>query len=347
MRLIPLILIIGLLSSCHSAKFYQQAILGQGSLLMQRESTAALLAADDLDPELRYRIELANEILGYAASRGLSGNGSYTDYVETGEPFVVWNVFAARPLSLALEQSCFPIAGCVSYRGYFKRADAERYASYLRKQGLETYIGGVAAYSTLGWFDDPLLDTFLFRSEEGLAALLFHELAHQRLYVRDDTRFNESLATTIEHFLLEKWLAQRGESARYAAYASQIGQRQAVIRLIDEARAKLQHLYAGEKTDADKLREKEALIAELVGRYERLAADWGEDGPFRSWMHAPINNAKLETVADYNQWVGVLTAHLTSVGLGQFFQDVELLAGLSITERTDRLLTGQLGPVSE
>jgi predicted aminopeptidase len=231
-----------LVSGCETLQFYHQAATGQVSLLWRRTPTDELLQSK-IDPVLRDRIEIADQILGFASEIGLPVSGAYLSYVATGEPYVVWNVFAAKPYELALKTSCFPVAGCVTYRGYFKRVDAERYAKHLENKGYEVYVGGVAAYSTLGWFNDPLLDTFLFRSDEQLAALLFHELAHQVIYIKDDTRFNESLATTIELYALEQWLLARGESHRFDRYRLSLARRDSVIELIMLARSRLAVLY--------------------------------------------------------------------------------------------------------
>ncbi len=336
-KMLSLLLVLVVLQGCESVHFYQQAISGQTSLLWQREDISDLLATD-IQPELRQQLELALEILAYAEAFGLEADGVYSSYVETGRAYVVWNVFAADPLELSLKTSCFPVAGCVSYRGYFEKADAERYAEKLRAEGLDVYMGGVGAYSTLGWFDDPLLDTFLFRPEEYLAALLFHELAHQVVYVKGDTRFNESLATAIEQHVLEQYLRDVGREAAFERYLSSRERRAQVLVLINEIRQELRDVYASDLTRNEKLKKKEALFEQLVGRYDEIAKNWSEGTEYRSWVRGPMNNAKLETVADYHEWVPAMLHQLELRGYEGFVTWLTMLAELSFEDRRDQLL---------
>jgi predicted aminopeptidase len=300
--------------------------------LWSRTPTDELLQSK-IDPALRDRIEIAGEILGFASEIGLPVSGAYLSYVETGEPYVVWNVFAAKPYELALKTSCFPVAGCVTYRGYFKKDDAERYAKRLEDKGYEVYVGGVAAYSTLGWFNDPLLDTFLFRSDAKLAALLFHELAHRVVYIKHDTRFNESLATTIELYALEKWLLARGQSHRFDRYRLSLARRDSVIALIMQARNRLGQLYGSEISVIEMKLNKQAIFQEMRDAYLLLRESWAGGEEFYRWMQEPMSNAKLETVADYNELVPQLTVKLEKLGLEQFKSELSRLARLSQSER--------------
>ena len=325
-----------LVSGCETLQFYHQAATGQASLLWRRTPTDELLQSK-IDPVLRDRIEIADQILGFASEIGLPVSGAYLSYVETGEPYVVWNVFAAKPYELALKTSCFPVAGCVTYRGYFKRVDAERYAKHLENKGYEVYVGGVAAYSTLGWFNDPLLDTFLFRSDEQLAALLFHELAHQVIYIKDDTRFNESLATTIELYALEQWLLARGESHRFDRYRLSLARRGAVIELIMLARSRLAVLYDSGISVAELEVKKQSIFRGMRDAYSLLHETWAGGDEFYRWMQGPMSNAKLETVADYNEWVPPLTAKLDKLGYEQFKRELSRLASLSQPARDAEL----------
>lgn len=321
-----------LVSACESLHFYHQAARGQAALLWSRIPTDELLQSK-IDPALRDRIEIAGEILGFASDIGLPVRGAYLSYVETGEAYVIWNVFAAKPYELELETSCFPVAGCVTYRGYFKRDDAGRYAKRLEDKGYEVYVGGVAAYSTLGWFNDPLLDTFLFRSDEKLAALLFHELAHRVVYIKDDTRFNESLATTIELYALEKWLLARGESHRFDRYRLSLARRNSVIALIMQARNRLGQLYDSGISVSEMKLNKQAIFQEMRDAYSLLFESWAGGEEFYRWMQEPMSNAKLETVADYNELVPLLTVKLEKLGFEQFKRELSRLARLSQSER--------------
>ena len=336
-RIFAIGMMLVLISSCQSLQFYQQAIVGQTKLMSNRQSVDTLLVAEDTDPALRYRLEITREILDFAISAGFPDNGSYSTYVETGQKYIIWNVFAAKPYELALRESCFPVAGCVSYRGYFGKQDAEQYAAELKADGFEVYLGGVSAYSTLGWFKDPLLDTFLFRSEEQLAALLFHELAHGLIYIKDDTRFNESVATAVELFLLEAFLQARGEQHRFDQVRKSRERRQRVITLIEEARQELQSVYAADTTTQEMEPEKQRIFADLVLRYQQLAAQWGDEAEFKHWMAGDLNNAKLETVADYHYWVPAFTAILNDQGVDGFKTELSRLAALREDQRVMEL----------
>ncbi len=336
-RLGLICILLFLMSGCHSVQFYHQAIVGQTSLLMQREDIGKLLEDENTPADLHARLELAGEILEFARKSGLPEGKTYSSYVETGKPFVVWNVFAAEPYSLTLKTFCFPIAGCVSYRGYFERELADEYAAHLVSQGYEVYVGGVAAYSTLGWFEDPLLDTFLFRSEVRLAALLFHELAHQLIYVPGDTRFNESVATAVEQFVLKAWLSERGLEKSFGAYMASEKRREAVLVLISEARDQLRDLYDSGVSEDEMRTQKARVIGDLVRNYSELKATWKSGSEFESWMAGEINNAKLETVADYNEWVPVFTTVLEHGGLEELSREVNELARLSNEERQAEL----------
>ena len=335
-KVLIMLCMLALVSGCESLQFYHQAARGQATLWWSRTPTDELLQSK-IDPSLRDRIETTGEILAFASKIGLPVSGAYQNYVETGEPYVVWNVFAAKPYELALKTSCFPIAGCVTYRGYFKRADADRYATRLEDKGYEVYVGGVAAYSTLGWFNDPLLDTFLFRSDEQLAALLFHELAHRVVYVKDDTRFNESLATTIELYVLEQWLLTRGESHRFDRYRLSLARRNSVIELIMMARNRLEVLYDSGLPVAEMEVKKQSIFQGMRDAYFRLRETWTGGEEFYRWMQGPMSNAKLETVADYNEWVPLLTAKLDRLGFEQFKSELSRLASLSHSEREAEL----------
>ena len=317
---------------CESVYFYLQAARGQSELLVRQTSTEELLKSN-INPVLRGRIERVEEILRFAEELGLPAEGAYSSYIETGQLAVIWNVFASRPYELALKTSCFPVAGCVTYRGYFRQEDAQDYARGLEDKGYEVYIGGVAAYSTLGWFKDPLLDTFLFRPDKQLAALLFHELSHRVVYVKGDTRFNESLATTIELYALKEWFLAQNEPGLFDQLRLSLLRKSSVIELIMETRNKLELLYESRAPIADMETKKKEIIREMKDAYARMRASWSVGNEFSYWMEGPITNAKLETVSDYNEWVPVLTIKLQQLGFDQFKTELLRLAALSRPER--------------
>jgi len=246
---------------------------------------------------------------------------------------VVWNVFATPELSLQPVTHCFPIAGCVAYRGYYQQGAARGAAALMRQDGLDVYVGGVEAYSTLGWFDDPILSSMVGWGDERLATLIFHELAHQRFYVQDDTEFNESFASFVEQEGTRQWRAARGLAAGGEAQGQQ---RDQFIRLVLASRERLQAIYAGPLDDAHKRLAKRAEFDRLRQEYRRLRdGQWGGDKRYDVWVYGPMNNAKLLPFGLYDQWVPAFTAVFREVGgdWARFYQRVEQLGRLPIDER--------------
>ncbi|WP_287031075.1 aminopeptidase [Pseudomonas sp. UBA6310] len=304
LRWVPLLLCLAL-SGCSS--YYGQLLQGQLQVLRQREPIDAVLADPARDPHLRQRLALAQQARRFAsAALHLPDNRSYRVYADIGRPFVVWNVFATPRYSLAPVEHCFPIAGCVAYRGYYQQGRARGAAALLSEEGLDTYVGGVEAYSTLGWFDDPLLSSMLRWDDDRLAATIFHELAHQQLYVADDTAFNESFASFVEQQGLREWRAARGLPA---PDARQERQRRQFTGLILASRERLQALYAEPLDAAQKSAGKTAEFERLRAEYRTLRdGQWGGDTRYDAWMAQPLNNARLLPFGLYDQWVEAFAA---------------------------------------
>jgi adenine phosphoribosyltransferase len=230
----------------------------------------------------------------------LPDNGSYRTYADLRRPFVVWNVFAADPLSVRPKQSCFPIAGCVSYRGFFGEADARAHADELSKTGLDVHVSGVAAYSTLGWFDDPLLNTFMHYPETELVRLIVHELSHQIVYVRDDTEFNESFASAVEEEGVRRWLARPGKEGLRAGFERAQKMRTDFAALVLKYRDALDAVYRSGLSDAARLERKSALISELGNEYRALRdQEWNGFRGYDRWFAQDINNATLASIGLY------------------------------------------------
>ncbi len=335
--LLPTILLV----SCETVTYYGQAARGQLSLLHGREDIQQLLDDGSLDGQTRAKLLLVQQAVAFAEhSLLLPAGGSYRSFTALDRPFVVWNVFAAPEFSVEPTQWCYPIAGCVSYRGYFSEQAAQRHAERLQAQGLEVYSGGVDAYSTLGWFDDPLTSAVLRRPDHRIVALLFHELAHQRLYVPGDTEFNESFASFVEQEGLRRWLAQTGEDA--AQQREQIARenqlQQEFVNLVSAHRDALRGLYASGMTPAQMRAEKQALQEQLREDYAR----WRESTSFTGydrWFEGPLNNAQVATVASYNALVPFFEGLLEQQqgDLPAFYAAVEALAALPAQERDRRL----------
>jgi predicted aminopeptidase len=339
---IPLALIIAVLlsSGCTGLGYYGQAVRGHLALMQAREPVAELLRNPELDPELRARLEQSQGMRSFAIHElGLPDNSSYRSYVALDRPYVVWNVFAAPALSLEPERWCFPVAGCVAYRGYFAEADARAYAAELQAEGLDVFVGGAIAYSTLGWFDDPLLSSMLERGELALAGLIFHELAHQRLYVEDDTAFNEAFASAVEQVGVRRWLLREAPE-RSADYAAFLARRMQFEQLLAETRARLAAIYANPALDAAaKHAAKAAELDALGGRYAALRASWDGWPGYDAWFAEPVNNARLAAIALYRAQVPDFERWLAACGgdLERFYAAVDALAELDAPQRAARL----------
>ncbi|GGY16876.1 hypothetical protein GCM10008098_05400 [Rhodanobacter panaciterrae] len=289
------------LCACSSLRYYAQAAHGQGELIAHRRALDELVRDSATDPKLAARLQLAQQARRFASQRlGLPDNRSYTSYVELHRPYVVWNVFATPRYSVEAVPQCFPITGCVAYRGWFSEADANADAARLQARGDDVWIGGVPAYSTLGWFADPILSSMLRWDDDELDGTIFHELAHQLIYVKDDTAFNESFATFVQAEGLREWRQSRGLPPQDdRAQALDDG----FTRLVLELRERLKDLYASGVDEsamaAGKQREVEAFRVRYVQWRER---DWPHDHRYDSWVAQPINNARLLPFGLYDQW---------------------------------------------
>lgn len=297
---------VALLSGC-SIPYYWQAARGQMRIVQGREPVADLLQREDLPGQLRERLEVSREALRFAHEELLlPDNGSYTNYYDTGSPYIVWNVFAAPEFSLEPRTWCFLVVGCIAYRGYFREAKAREYADGLAAEGADVYVGGITAYSTLGRFRDPVLNTMLQMREADFAGLLFHELAHQQLYIKDDSAFNEGFATAVEIEGQRRWQRARGLETDAGAGEFAV-QKQEVMRLLDATRARLEELYASDTETGEKRRRKQLLYAELKLEYVALSERWARGGlerrPYAGLFATGMNNASLGAIATYADYV--------------------------------------------
>lgn len=326
-----------LLSGCDSLAYLGQAASGQWELLHKREPIADLVAASSTDEVLKQKLSLVLEARAWASRElGLETGEAYADFVALDRPYVVWNVVAAPEFSVAPMQWCFPIAGCVSYRGYFDEADARQYAEEMKRQGYDTYVGGVEAYSTLGWFDDPVLSTFVKRSDTSLVALVFHELAHRTLYVKNDSTFNESFATLIEQEGVRRWLAAKRQPAStsdnnaWAQYQRQKQWQETFVTLVLDYRQQLEALYASSRPDQEKRTTKQQLAEQTRERYRQLRDTiWGGYNGYDRWFNDGLNNAQISTVATYHAYVPAFEVVLQQCqqDLRCFLERVNTLAG--------------------
>jgi predicted aminopeptidase len=296
---------------------------------------------------LRQRLETAQAIRAFANTElALPDNGSYRYYADLQRPWVVKNVFAAPELSLEPHQWCFLIVGCLSYRGYFAPETAQELAEALRADGDDVYVADISAYSTLGWFDDPLLNTFIHWPDGRLAELLFHELAHQRLYVADDTAFNEAYATAVGRLGAERWLEQQGAVQDREKYAADVQQREQFLQLTTETREQLAALYASSRSAAEKRAGKQRILAELRERYQALKQVWGGYAGYDRWFAQDLNNAKLAGVSTYHRQVPAFLALFEREGrdFAAFHQAAEAIGQLPPAEREGALRTLRSSP---
>lgn len=328
------------LGGCTTASYYAQSIGGHIDLMAKRQDVGTLVEDDTTPPNLKRKLERAEAIRAFAVDElALPDNGSYRSYVDVGRPYVTWNVVATPALSLEPRTWCFPVVGCVAYRGYFEEADARDYGDALAAEDMDVAVVGARAYSTLGWFDDPILNTILFDAEYRFAGTLFHELAHERLFVAGDSSFNESYAVAVEREGVRRWLAQNAGPRMHKAYDRERARREEFLALASSTRDKLEALYASSMHDADKLREKARLFQELRDKYARLKSTWNGYAGYDRWFEKDLNNAKLALLATYNVYVPaferLLAAHKGD--MSQFHEAVEALSKLPKEERDREL----------
>jgi predicted aminopeptidase len=317
-------------------------VSGQLDVWWRERPVEEMIADPAIPTALKERLARVLEIRAFASRElGLPDNASYRRYADLGRPFVVWNVFAAPEFSVQPLQSCFLFAGCVSYRGYFAREDAERYSAGLAGEGYDVYIGGVPAYSTLGWFADPVLNTFIHYPDTEIARLMFHELAHQVAYARDDTVFNESFAVAVEQEGVRRWLAVGADAEELRQFERSRRIRAEFSALVQKYRSRLDALYRT-RLAPDAMRDrKRAILAELASEYRSLTAGWGGHRGYESWFAGTPNNAQLASVAVYSQQVPAFEALLAREGgsLARFYAVVKELAELPKAERDLRIRT--------
>ena len=360
------------LTGCSSAGYYWQGFKGQMQILQAARPIDDWLAEDSTSAALRQRLQTAQQMRRFASRElALPDNASYTRYAQLQRPFAVWNVVAAPAYSLEMHQWCFPVTGCIAYRGYFSKSDAQAQALTLQSQGLETSIYGVPAYSTLGYLNwlggDPLLSTFTSWQEGDFAGLLFHELAHQLLYVKNDTAFNESFATTVERMATPLWLHSHASAATQQRWQQSLQRRELWQQLTRETRQRLQQIYEQKNAEAFDAKALEAIKSkvfdEFRATYAQLRAQWiATDEPLLTsialreqyyrrltqtdeWV-AQANNASFGALAAYDDWVPAMTRWWLQLrGEGPatpetwrgFYAQMRELAALPAEERKLRL----------
>jgi predicted aminopeptidase len=337
-----LMVVVGV-SGCHTLGFYGQAAKGQYQIFAHQESIAKLSAQPDTPAQLKQRFELLANLRQFARTElNLPTDKQYQNYVDVHRPFVVWNVEAAPEFSTEPKTWWYPLLGSLEYRGYFSKAGATNYAAYLRDKGYDVSVGGVGAYSTLGWFKDPVLNTFIFEDDAELAEIIFHELGHQRVFARGDTDFNEAFATTVGQEGARRWLKARGDEALLKKYLAHLRHSDQFVHLVLGTRARLQTLYGDQVTADGKIkaaekksrvseqelrRQKQEILDGMLAEFARLKTDWNGDSDYDGWFKHPINNSHLNSVAAYYDYLPAFEQILAANGgdMEKFYAAVEQL----------------------
>ena len=341
---VTLLLVLAAVSGCHTLGFYGQAVKGQYQIFAHQKSITKLIDDPQTPDALRQRFRRLEELRQFAdQSLKLPLDGHYRKYVDLHRPYVVWNVEAAPEFSMAPKTWWYPLVGSLEYRGYFSRKGATNYAAYLKSKGYDVTVGGVEAYSTLGWFKDPVLNTFIFESDADLAEIIFHELGHQRVFARGDTDFNEAFATTVGQEGTRRWLKNKGDHAGLDAYLAHLHRNDKFVHLVMDARRQLESLYGDQRSpdgqilrkqkdqttpEANLRQQKQNILQNLKIEYQQLRAQWGEDPEYDNWFSHQLNNAHLNSVAAYYDLVPAFEELLAENGgdLEKFYTEADRLA---------------------
>ncbi|GLQ32403.1 aminopeptidase [Litoribrevibacter albus] len=330
------------LQGCEQISYYSQAVQGHIKIMTSQKPIEELLEAPETSPKLKERLQDVLSALDFAEHQ-LSitqAQTNYRSYVELNRKYPVWSVTAAPDDSLTPKQWCYPFVGCASYRGYYSEEAAQAYAQTIFNEGhMDVHVGGADAYSTLGWFDDPVLSTFFRRDKIGLHALIFHELAHQVLYLKGDSTFNESFASAVEETGVELWLQEQPElldtfHQRKVRSADFIG-------LLKETQQELNTAYQELSTREEKLEQKAKIIEQLQEKYQQLkTTKWDGYTGYDHWFSKPVNNARLALVSTYNHYVPAFKRwiQVCDYNYPAFYEAASVLAEQDKQER-ERVLT--------
>ena len=336
-RIYALVLLLTLmLPGCSNLGYYSQAVGGHLEVMRVSRPIKELVEDPHCEPGLKKRLEEVHQIREFASRQlGLPDNDSYRSYADLQRPYVTWNVFAAPEFSLKAEKWCMLIVGCVSYRGFFSQSEAEMAAQQLRQQGFDVYVGGVPAYSTLGFFSDPVLNTFIASGNLEVARLVFHELAHQMVYVEGDTAFNESFATLVENEGLRRWLEHQGNQKLAHVVDDRRQQKAAFVELVNSYRAKLHDIYASDLPVDTKRSAKAEVMRDMQRAYLSQQKAHGKPPVYKQWLEKDLNNAKIASLALYTKHYPAFNTLLDEEGgsLPAFYERVKILSGLPVRER--------------
>lgn len=337
LRLIGLLALGPTLSSC-AVPFYWQAIGGQWELLRKRTPIEEVLSDPHQDEYVKAALSKVPMIRRFAVDElGLPRNASYTTYVDLGREYVVWNVIATDEFSVTPKRWCYPFTGCVAYRGFFQPESAERFRRTLEREGLDTYLGGASAYSTLGYFADPVLNTMIVGGDQYIASVLLHELAHQRIYVKDDSGLSEAFATAVEEYGTQMWLTEHGDAEAVENYKLRVRRRAEFAELVSRQQSRLRDVFARPLPPDLKRLAKEQAYHTMREEYASLKTSWGGAADYDRWFDQSLNNAMLASVATYRRWLPTLRRRLDLLGPERFYDEMEELAAMTAIGRQLRL----------
>jgi len=348
-------LVVAAVSGCRTISFYSQAVKGQYQIFAHEKRIDKLLADDSTPDRLKQRLQLVQDLRSFAESDlKLPVDAHYKKYVDVHRPYVVWNVEAAPQFSLEPKSWWYPVVGSLEYRGYFSKEGAQKYGDSLRKRGYDVHVAGVEAYSTLGWFKDPILNTFIFEPDADLAEIIFHELGHQEVFAHGDKDFNEAFATTVGEQGARRWLQKKQDLAAIEKYEAERRRTRQFVALIAKTREKLEQLYGDQRTlegrikatptqtrSPEELRKgKEEILASLKEDYARLKQEWGGATDYDGWFSRQINNAQLNSVAAYYDLVPGFERllEMNHGDLEAFYDEARRLAKMPKKERHQRLM---------
>ncbi len=354
------LLLLAATAGCSAIGYYSQAIHGHFQIVCRARPIKKLLADPTTPASLKEKLRLVLTLREFAGQElKLTPDGQYLKYADLKRRFAVWNVYAAPQFSLEAKTWWYPIVGSLKYQGYFAEAKARKYAAELAGRGFDVFVGGVEAYSTLGWFRDPVLNTFINDTETDLAELLFHELAHERLFVSGDTDFNEAFATAVAEEGVRRWLKAADRHSALEQYEVELRHRGQFVDLVSKTRDRLGELYrrygitspAGKQADPaapqaiSALRsEKQNILQQLRRDYQQLKLSWNGDGSYDKWFRQPLNNAHLNDVDTYYALVPAFHRVLQNNDgdWDRFYRKIEDLAKLPKDERHQKLRTTPL-----
>ena len=329
-----------LLNACSERDYLLQSVKGQWDLMSRAKPIDDILEQNSEPQNIRDQLTKVVELREFAVnSLKLPDTGSYREYADLERPYVVWNLVVAPELSLELNQWCFPVVGCVTYRGYFDEMSATTLAQKYSVQGFDVDVYGVQAYSTLNWFDDPVLNTFLNNDDLHLAALLFHEMAHQVIYVQNDTVFNESFAKTVEMEGLRRWLQATDSHNLWDQCLQREDQSADFYKFLEKVRAELHLIYNSMLENDQKRLAKKRVLTKAYDEYESLKKSWHGYNGYDNWMQRGLNNARLSSMATYYDLVPAFQTLLLQVDndLQKFYFEVKALGALPENERQAKL----------